>query len=89
MPSSTTGIISFLGSGIFYSFAMIGMFVGIAKIGAVQTSMFMNFEPVSSIFFGMIILGQFLEPFQLAGACLVFAAIVTVAVGNPTAKEPP
>ena len=30
----------------------------------------MNFEPVSSIFFGMIILGQFLEPFQLAGACL-------------------
>ena len=89
LPSSTTGIISFLGSGIFYSFAMIGMFVGIAKIGAVRTSMFMNFEPVSSIFFGMIILGQFLEPFQLAGACLVFAAIVTVAVGNRTAKEPP
>ena len=50
--------------------------------------MVMNFEPVSSIFFGMIILGQFLEPFQLAGACFVFAAIVTVAVGNRTAKEP-
>ena len=89
LPSSTTGIISFLGSGIFYSFAMIGMFVGIAKIGAVRTSIFMNFEPVSSIFFGMIILGQFLEPFQLAGACLVFAAIVTVAVGNRTTTEPP
>ena len=42
LPSSTTGIISFLGSGIFHSFAMIGMFVGIAKIGAVRTSFFIN-----------------------------------------------
>ena len=87
LPSSITGMLAFLGSGVFYSFAMIGMFVGIAKIGAVRTTMFMNFEPVSSIFFGMVILGQFLAPFQLAGAGLVIVAIVTAAVGKRSAAK--
>lgn len=82
LPTSSTGFLAFIGSGVFYSFAMVGMFVGISKIGAIRTSMFMNFEPVSSIFFGMIILGQFLQPLQLAGAGIVIAAIVTAAVSK-------
>ena len=87
LPSSTTGVLAFLGCGIFYAFAMIGMFVGVAKIGAIRTTMFMNFEPVSSIFFGMLILGQFLAPLQLAGAGLVIAAIVMAAVSKQPSAE--
>ena len=87
LPTSSTGFLAFIGSGVFYSFAMVGMFVGISKIGAIRTSMFMNFEPVSSIFFGMIILGQFLQPLQLAGAGIVIAAIVTAAVSKRSNKR--
>ena len=88
LPTDMTGVMGFVGSGVCYSFAMIGMFVGMAKIGAIRTTMFMNFEPVSSIFFGTIILGQFLSPVQLAGAGLVIAAIVTAALGKRPGEPP-
>jgi len=87
LPATPVGIWAFIGSGVFYSFAMIGLFVGMTKIGAIRTTMFMNFEPVSSIFFGALILGQFLSPVQLAGAGLVIAAIVAAALGKRPAES--
>ena len=68
LPHSSEGIIAYIGSGVFFSFAIIGMFIGLAKIGAIRTSLLMNFEPVSSIALGVILLDQILSPLQLAGA---------------------
>lgn len=84
LPQSSKGIIAYIGSGVFFSFAIIGMFVGLAKIGAIRTSLFMNFEPVSSIALGVILLDQVLTPLQLAGAGVVIASIAVAEL----VKEP-
>ena len=76
LPVSFEGIAAFIGSCVFFSFSMIGMFVGLAKIGAIRTSLLMNFEPVSSIALGALLLDQVLEPLQLVGAGVVIAAIL-------------
>ena len=76
LPLSFEGIAAFIGSCVFFAFAMIGMFVGLAKIGAIRTSLLMNFEPVASIVLGALLLDQVLEPLQLVGAGVVIAAIL-------------
>ena len=76
LPVSFEGIAAFIGSCVFFAFAMIGMFVGLAKIGAIRTSLLMNFEPVASIVLGALLLDQVLEPLQLVGAGVVIAAIL-------------
>ncbi len=76
LPASFEGVAAYIGSCVFFAFAMIGMFVGLAKIGAIRTSLLMNFEPVASIALGALLLDQVLEPFQLVGAGVVIAAIL-------------
>ena len=76
LPASFQGIAAYIGSCVFFAFSMIGMFVGLAKIGAIRTSLLMIFEPVSSIALGALLLDQVLEPLQLVGAGVVIAAIL-------------
>ena len=76
LPSSTVGLAAFFGVAIVYSIAIIVMFFANAMIGPVRTSLFLNFEPVSTIFLGFFILGQVLTPLQLMGAAIVITAIV-------------
>ena len=45
-------------------------------IGSVRTSLLMNFEAVSAIVLGYLVLGQALAPLQLAGAAIVIAALL-------------
>ena len=64
------------------------MFIGLSKIGAIKTSLFMNLEPVSSVFFGMIILDQFLSPVELMGAALVILAVSFASKDQVELKRP-
>lgn len=43
-----------------------------------RSSLVMNLEPVASILFGFLLLGQILTPIQLSGAAIVIAAVVAV-----------
>jgi drug/metabolite transporter (DMT)-like permease len=50
----------------------------------------MNLEPVSSMLFGFLLLGQVLTGWQIFGAGLVIAAVVTVQMvraSGPTAVK--
>ena len=47
-------------------------------VGSVRAALFMNFEPVASIFVGFLVLGQVLGALQILGAALVVCAIVAV-----------
>ena len=88
LPISMQGIVAFIGSCVFFSFSMIGMFVGLAKIGAIRTSLLMNFEPISSIVLGAVLLDQVLSPLQLVGAGVVIASIaITEIVREPKTKN--
>ena len=48
----------------------------------------MNLEPVSSVFFGMIILDQFLSPIELMGAALVILAVSFASKDQVELKRP-
>ena len=59
----------------FYAFALIGMFAATSALGASKCGFYMNFEPIASVLLAVPILGQRLEPIQLAGGALVVAAL--------------
>jgi drug/metabolite transporter (DMT)-like permease len=75
LPQRASGWAGVLGVPFFYAFAMIGLFWASARLGAVRTGFFMNFEPVAAIVLAALILDQVLAPVQLAGAALVIAAL--------------
>ena len=79
LPETPKGWAAFGAVGVFYTFSIIGIFVAVSWIGPVRSSLFMNFEPVSSVFWGTVLLGQPMKPTQLLGAALVVAAIVATA----------
>ncbi len=59
-----------------YGLAMAAFFTATQIIGSVRTSLLMNFEAVSAIVLGYLVLGQALAPLQLAGAAIVIAALI-------------
>ncbi|MBT7954078.1 MAG: DMT family transporter [Rhodospirillaceae bacterium] len=75
LPNSAIGMAAYLGVAVSYSFAIILMFTGLSMIGPVRVSLFLNFEPVATIFLGFFILEQTLTPWQLFGAAIVIVAI--------------
>jgi len=78
LPGNERGWIGFATVPVVYTVAIVGFFVGIARIGAVRSSLLMNLEPVVSIALGFVILGQALHPQQLLGAAIVIASITAL-----------
>lgn len=79
LPQTGFGWAAFLSVGVFYAFSIVSMFVAISWIGTVRTALIMNFEPISSVFLGTLVLGQHMTPLQLTGAAIVVGAIVFTA----------
>lgn len=87
LPQTTEGWIGFAAVPVFYTIASIAFFAAVRTVGPVSTGLVMNSEPVASIAFGFLILGQSLLPIQLAGAALVIAAIVAFKMIKPARIE--
>lgn len=79
LPVDAVGWAAFLGVGIFYSFSIVSMFIAISWIGTVRTALIMNLEPITSVFLGIVLLGQPMTASQLLGAAIVVGAIVFTA----------
>jgi probable blue pigment (indigoidine) exporter len=75
LPQSAAGWSGLLGVPFFYAFGMIGVFLASVRLGAMRTGFFMNFEPIAAVLLSALILGQTLQPIQLAGAALVIGAL--------------
>ena len=63
---------------VLYAIATTSFFMAIGYLGPMRSSLVMNLEPVASILFGILLLGQILTPIQLGGAAIVIAAVVAV-----------
>lgn len=87
LPQTAVGVAAFLGVGLFYAFSIITFFVAISMIGPIRNGIFMNFEPVTSVFLGIVLLGQALAPFQFLGAAIVIGAIVFAALNKAGAVK--
>lgn len=63
---------------LFYGAAITALFVFQPRMRAASDTAVLNFEPVALLFLGWAILGQSLEPRQIAGALVVIGAIVAL-----------
>ncbi len=78
LPHTPYAWFGFLAAPVFYTFAIITLFVVYADIGPVTASMFMNIEPVTSVVLGFLLLDQRLAGVQLFGIALVVGAVLLV-----------
>ena len=76
LPYTTPGWIGFAIAAALYGFAMIAFFIAITMIGPVRTSLFSYADAVISAGLGVVVLGQALTTFQIAGIALVILALV-------------
>ena len=80
LPAGAPGWWAFLAGPAFYAFAITTLFIAISRLGPIRTTLTMNLEPISSMIFGFLLLGQVLTVWQMFGAGLVIAAVATVQI---------
>lgn len=87
LPSGTAGWTAFAAVPVLYAIATTSFFMAIGFMGPMRASLVMNLEPVASILFGFLLLGQILTPIQLDGAAIVIIAVVAVKLDG--IRKPP
>jgi drug/metabolite transporter (DMT)-like permease len=68
--------------GLFYSAAVTSLFVVLPRIGVVNNSAALNFEPIAVLVMGWALLGQTMAPLQILGAAIVIGAILALSTGK-------
>jgi drug/metabolite transporter (DMT)-like permease len=76
LPHTTPGWIGFVAAASLYGFAMIAFFIAITMIGPVRTSLLSYADALISAALGVVVLGQALTMFQIAGIALVIFALI-------------
>ncbi len=71
------GWIGLAGLTVGYALGIIGLFLLLPRLGAVQTSVVLNLEPVAVAGIAWLALGEALTPLQIAGAVIVVATIIS------------
>ena len=82
LPADSTGWIALTLVGLCYSAAVTSLFVVLPRIGVVNNSAALNFEPVAVLVMGWVLLGQRMAPLQIFGALIVIGAIVALSTGK-------
>ncbi|MBA1334173.1 MAG: hypothetical protein HPY66_1882 [Firmicutes bacterium] len=68
-----------LSTAVFFTaFPTIALFLGIKEIGSAKASIISTVDPVVTIMFGMLLLGEVLSYLQLSGVVLVIASVIMV-----------
>lgn len=81
-PADSTGWVALVLVGLFYSCGVTGLFVVLPRLGVVNNSAALNFEPVAVLVMGWVLLGQSMAPLQIFGALVVIGAIVALSTGK-------
>lgn len=62
--------------------------LGIKRVGAVAASILSTFEPITSVFFGVLVLGEPLSLTKIVGGICIIAGVVLIARSNsPTSQR--
>lgn len=76
LPRSQAGWIALASLAALYGTASTMLFVLVPRLNMARNAPVMNLEPVASLLFGFVILGQVLAPIQLVGGAIVLGGIV-------------
>jgi drug/metabolite transporter (DMT)-like permease len=74
-PADATGWMGVALLSVFYGLAITSVFVVLPRMGSASYAVVLNFEPISLLFLGWVILGQAIAPLQIFGAFIVVGAI--------------
>jgi drug/metabolite transporter (DMT)-like permease len=80
LPETSGGWTAFVLLALFYASAFTALFAVLPKIGAVNNSAVLNFEPIALLGMGWVVLGQAVAPRQIVGAFLVIGAITLLSL---------
>lgn len=76
LPQSQAGWVALASLAALYGTASTVLFVLVPRLNMARNAPVMNLEPVASLLFGFVILGQVLGPIQLVGGAIVLGGIV-------------
>ena len=82
LPSDATGWVALVLVGLFYAAAVTSLFVVLPRIGVVNNSAALNFEPVAVLAMAWVLLGQTMAPLQILGSAIVVGAILALSTGK-------
>jgi drug/metabolite transporter (DMT)-like permease len=88
LPRDPTGWGALGATTLCYMFGATGLYSAIALLGPVRAALVLNIEPVYSMIFGFLLLGQSLTPVQILGAACVVAAITIGRAARPAVAKP-
>ncbi|HWV54387.1 DMT family transporter [Pseudorhodoplanes sp.] len=75
LPSNTLGWLGIVGAGVGIAVGLLCFFASFRYLSPVRATMLSNVEPLLSILFAAVILGQWLSPIQWLGAAMMIGAI--------------
>lgn len=76
LPADQTGWIALVLLAVFYGTAITSLFVVLPRLGAVNNSVVLNFEPIAVLAIAWMVLDQAVAPLQVLGAFIVVGAII-------------
>lgn len=76
LPHSQSGWVALVSLAALYGTASTVLFVLVPRLNMSRNAPVMNLEPVASLLFGFVVLGQVLAPIQLVGGAIVLGGIV-------------
>jgi drug/metabolite transporter (DMT)-like permease len=75
-PQTPLGWFVLVTGSVTTTIGLVAVFVSIARLGAFQTALFMNLEPLIATLLSALILGELLTPLQVLGGAVMIAALV-------------
>ncbi len=85
-PTDASGWLGLTLLSLLYGTGITALFVLLPRIGAVNNSPYLNFEPIAAMILAWTLLGQQMRPTQIAGALIVVGAIVWLSLGQARAR---
>ena len=76
LPTSHTGWMAFSAFALLYGLGINGVFMLLPKLGATQTAVALNLEPVMVALIGFFVVGEVLSPLQMVGALVVVSSVM-------------
>lgn len=80
LPTSTSGWSGLIALALLYGIAFSVLFISLPRLNMARNAPVMNIEPVASLLFGYVVLGQMLGPMQLVGGAIVLGGIMLLSL---------
>ncbi|KJE35117.1 membrane protein [Thalassospira sp. HJ] len=84
LPNATPGWIGLAALMVLYGIAFAVLFINVPRLDMARNASVMNMEPIATLLFGWVILGQMISPIQMLGGLVVVSGIVILTLRKST-----